>query len=37
MEEYVDMEYIPLHGYIRNISPDTEYLAEHLLRVGKST
>ena len=27
-EEYVDMEYISLHGYIRNTPSDTEVHAE---------
>lgn len=36
MEEYVDVEYISLHGYIRHIPPNTEDLAEHQLRICKS-
>ena len=31
MEEWVDMEYLPLHGYIRNTPSDTEVHAEHQL------
>ena len=31
------MEYISLHGYIRNTPSDTEVLAEHQLRVVRST
>ena len=37
VEEWVDVEYISLHGYIRYIPSDTEELAEHQLRVGRST
>ena len=36
-EEYVDMEYISLHRYIRNTSSDTEVHEEHQLRVDRST
>ena len=36
-EEYVDMEYISLHGYIRNTPSDAELHAEHQLRVDRST
>ena len=36
-KKYVDVEYISLHGYIRNTPSDTEVLAEHQLRVGRST
>ena len=36
-EEYVDMEYLSLHGYIRNTPSDTEVHAEHQLRVDRST
>ena len=36
-EEQVDMEYISLHGYIRNTPSDTEVHAEHQLRVDRST
>ena len=35
VEEYVDMEYISPHGYVRNTLSDTEVLAEHLLRVDR--
>ena len=35
-EEQVNMECISLHGCIRNTPSDTEGLAEHQLRVGKS-
>ena len=35
-EEYVDMEYIYLHGYLRNIPSDTEVHAELQLRVDRS-
>jgi len=37
VEELVDMEYIFLHGYIRNTPSDTEVHAEHQLRVDKNT
>ena len=36
-EEKVDVEYISLHGYIRNTPSDTEVLAEHQLRTDGST
>ena len=36
-EEYVDMEYISLHGYIRNTPSDTEMHAEHQMREDRST
>ena len=36
-EEQVDMEYISLHGYIRNTPSDTEVHAEHQLRADRST
>ena len=36
-EEYVHMEYISLHRYIRNTSSDTEVHEEHQLRVDRST
>ena len=36
-EELVDMQYVALCGYIRNTPSDTEVLAEHQLRVGRST
>ena len=37
VEESVGVEYISLHGYIRNIPSDTEVHAEHLLGEGRST
>ena len=37
MEEWVDMEYLPLHGYIRNTPSDTEVQVEHQLRADRST
>ena len=37
VEELVDMEYISLHGYSRNITSDIEVHAEHQLRVDRST
>ena len=36
-EEKVDMEYISLHGYIRNTPSDMEVYAEHQLKVDRST
>ena len=36
-EEEVDVEYISLHGYIRNTPSDTEVHAECQLRVDRST
>ena len=36
-EEYMDMEYISLHGYIRNTPSDSEVHVEHQLRVDRST
>ena len=36
-EELVDVEYISLHGYIRNTLSDTEVHAEHQLRADRST
>ena len=36
-EEQLDVEYIFLHGYIRNTPSDTEGHAEHKLRVDRST
>ena len=36
-EEEVDVEYISLHGYIRNTPSDTEVHAERQLRVDRST
>ena len=35
--ESVDVEYIALHGYIRNTPSDTQVHAEHQLKAGKST
>ena len=37
MEEEVDVEYLSLHGYIRNTPSDTEGHAEHQMRADKST
>ena len=37
VEEYVDVEYISLHGYVRSTPSDTEVHAEHQLRVNRST
>ena len=37
MEEEVDVEYLSLHGYIRNTPSDTEVHAEHQLRADRST
>ena len=36
-DEYVDMEYLSLHGYIRNTPSDTEVHAGHQLRVDRGT
>ena len=36
-EERVDVEYISLHGYIRNTPLDTEVLAGYQLRVDRCT
>jgi len=36
VEEEVDVEYISLHGYIRNTSSDTEVYAEYQLRVDRN-
>ena len=36
-EDYVDVEYISLHGYIRKTPLDTEVHAEHQLRVDSNT
>ena len=33
----MDVEYFPLHGYIRNTPSDTEVHAEHQLRADWST
>ena len=35
-DEYVYVEYISLHGYIRNTPSDTEVHAEHQLRADRS-
>ena len=37
VEEKVDVEYISLHGYIRNTPSDTEVHTEHQLRMDRST
>ena len=37
VEEQVDVEYISLHGYIRNTPSDTEVHAEHQLTVDRHT
>ena len=37
VEELVDVEYISLHGYIRNTPSYTEVHADHQLRVDRST
>ena len=37
VEEHVDVEYISLHGFIRNTPSDTKDLAKHQLRAGRST
>ena len=36
-EEQVDVEYISLHGYIRETPSDTEVHAEHQLRADRRT
>ena len=36
-EDWVDVEHISLHGYIRNTPSDTEVHAEHQVRAGRST
>ena len=36
-EEKVDVEYISLHGYIRNTPSDPEVHTDHQLRAGRST
>ena len=36
-EEQVDVEYISLHGYIRNTPSGTEVHAEHQLGADRST
>ena len=35
--EWVDMEYICLHRYIKNITSDTEVSADHQLRADRGT
>ena len=37
VEELVDVEYISLHGYIKNTPSDTEVHEEHQLRADQST
>ena len=37
VEEQVDVEYISLHGYIRNTPSDMEVHGEHQLREDRST
>ena len=37
VEELVDVEYISLHGNIRNTPSDTEVHAEHQLRANRRT
>ena len=36
-EVYVDVEYISLHGYIKNTPSDTDVQAEHQLIEDRST
>ena len=36
-EEWVDVKYLSLHGYIRNTPSDTEVHAERQLRADRST
>ena len=36
-EEQMDVDYITLYGYIKNTPSETEVLAEHQLRAGRST
>ena len=36
-EEQTDVDYISLYGYIKNAPSETEVLAEHQLRAGRST
>ena len=36
-EEWVDMEYVSLHRYIRNTPSGTEVHAEHQLRADRRT
>ena len=37
VEEYVDVEYISLHGYVRNIPSNTEVPGKHQLKMNRST
>ena len=37
VKELVEVEYISLHGYIRNTPSDTEVHAEHQLSTDRST
>lgn len=37
MEEYVDLEYISLNGYMRKTPSDTEVHAKHQLKEDRST
>ena len=37
VEEQMDMDYISLYGYIKKTPSETEVLAEHQLRAGRST
>ena len=36
-KEQVDVEYLSIHGYIRDTPSDTEVHAEHQLRTDRST
>ena len=36
-EEWVDVKYISLHGYIRNTLSDTDVHTEHQLRADRNT
>ena len=36
-EEWADVEYISLHGYMRNIPSDTQAHAEHQLSADRRT
>ena len=36
-EGQVDVEYVSLHGYIRNTPADTEVHAEHQMRADRRT
>ena len=35
VEEWVDMEFISLHGYIRNTSIDAAILTEHQMKTSR--